>query len=178
VEESGELAVKNAVDAMAGPAIALERRHNVRIAIGSDHAGFRLKQEIAGDLKGRGLSIDDLGTYDETSVDYPDFARAVAEAVARGEYDRGLLVCGTGIGVSITANKVRGVRAAVCSDTFSARMSREHNDANVLCVGARVVGVGLALDIVKTWLEASFEGGRHQGRVEKIMLVERTQQTV
>ena len=140
----------------------------MRIAIGSDHAGYRLKRELGRFLAERGLIVDDLGNHDDESTDYPDYARAVGEAVARGAADLGLLVCGTGIGMAITANKVAGIRAAVCSDTYSARMSREHNDANVLCLGGRVVGVGLAEDIVRVWLEASFQGGRHVRRVEKI----------
>ena len=148
----------------------------MRIAVGSDHAGYRLKGEIVKFLLDQGIECDDVGAHDEHSSDYPDFARAVAEAVARESCDLGVLVCGTGIGMAITANKVPGVRAAVCSETFSARMSRQHNDANVLCVGARVVGSGLALDIVDAFVGAQFEAGRHQRRVDKIMLVERTVQ--
>ncbi|MBC8449012.1 MAG: ribose 5-phosphate isomerase B [Chloroflexi bacterium] len=140
----------------------------MRIAIGSDHAGYVLKAEIACWLVEQGYQVRDLGTGNaEDSVDYPDFARAVAQAVAAGECDLGIAICGTGIGVSITANKVPGVRAAVCTDTYMARMSRQHNDANVLCLGGRVVGIGLALDIVAAWLSASFEGGRHARRVAK-----------
>lgn len=140
----------------------------MRIAIGSDHAGYMLKTEIARWLVAQGYEVRDWGTDNaEDSVDYPDFARAVAQAVAAGECDLGIALCGTGIGVSITANKVPGVRAAVCTDTYMARMSRQHNDANVLCLGGRVLGVGLALDIVAAWLTAAFEGGRHARRVAK-----------
>ncbi|MHB1418311.1 MAG: ribose 5-phosphate isomerase B [Bacillota bacterium] len=144
----------------------------MRVAIGSDHAGFRLKELIKDYLHDAGIAHYDFGTYSEESVDYPDFALLVAEAVARNEYDRGILVCGTGIGVAIAANKVPGIRAALCSDTFSARSSREHNDANVLTLGERVVGPGLALDIVKIWLGTDFAGGRHSRRVEKISKIE------
>lgn len=139
------------------------------IAIGSDHAGYYLKESMIEDLRSDGYQIEDFGTFSLESVDYPDIAREVAEAVSSGRFEKGILVCGTGIGISIAANKVKGIRAAVCSDTFSARMSREHNNANIIAVGARVVGPGLALDIVKTFLETSFESGsRHQRRVDKI----------
>jgi ribose 5-phosphate isomerase B len=143
------------------------------IALGCDHAGVQLKGAIAELLTGRGVEVKDYGTYDEASCDYPDYAQKVGEAVVRGEAERGILVCGTGVGISIAANKVEGVRAALCSDTFTARMSREHNDANVLCLGARVVGTGLALDVVAAWLDASFEGGRHQRRIDKITALDR-----
>ena len=138
------------------------------MAIGSDHGGFHLKQEICKLLAAEGIRYHDFGTYSPEACDYPDVARAVAEAVARGEYDRGIIACGTGIGVAMAANKVPGVRAALCHDTFSARMAREHNDANVLTLGERVVGAGLAADIVRTWLKAGFAGGRHSRRVAKI----------
>ncbi|MBI2939693.1 MAG: ribose 5-phosphate isomerase B [Chloroflexi bacterium] len=145
----------------------------VRIAIGSDHAGLALKQELVRWLGEAGYECQDFGTHSTASCDYPDFARAVGEAVASGEFERGILVCGTGIGVSITANKVPGVRAAVCLDTFSARMSREHNDANVLCLGSRVVGVGLAQDLADIWLRTPFSGDeRHSRRIRKIAEVE------
>ncbi|MEW8957747.1 MAG: ribose 5-phosphate isomerase B [Moorella sp. (in: firmicutes)] len=144
----------------------------MRIALGSDHGGFHLKQAIKEYLDSRGIINHDFGTYDAGAVDYPDYARAVAEAVARGEYDRGILCCGTGIGVCIAANKVPGIRAALCHDTFSARAAREHNDANILTLGERVVGTGLALEIVATWLEAEFSGGRHARRVAKIGAIE------
>jgi ribose 5-phosphate isomerase B len=142
------------------------------IVLGSDHAGVRLKAAIGQFLRERGYEIEDLGAYEETSCDYPDFAEKVGRAVTDGRAERGVLICGTGAGVSISANKIPGVRAALCGDTFTARMSREHNDANVLCLGARVVGTGLALDIVSTWLGAEFEGGRHQRRLDKIAALE------
>jgi ribose 5-phosphate isomerase B len=146
----------------------------VRIAIGSDHAGFFLKGDIAKLLEELGHSFHDFGTYSEESADYPEFAIAVAEAVAKGEFERGILICGTGIGMSIAANKVRGIRAALCHDVFSAKMSREHNDANVLCLGAKSIGLGLALEIVKAWLEADFSGEeRHLRRLGKVEAVER-----
>ncbi len=141
----------------------------LRVAIGSDHAGFPLKEEITNALRDDGYDIEDLGTYSIESVDYPDIALTVAGEVASGRFDRGILVCGTGIGVTITANKVNGIRAAVVSDTFSARMSRAHNDANILGMGGRVVGPGLALEIAKAFLDTDFEGGvRHERRVNKI----------
>ncbi|HEY3079092.1 MAG TPA: ribose 5-phosphate isomerase B [Chloroflexota bacterium] len=142
------------------------------IALGSDHAGVQLKAAIGQFLRERGQEVEDLGAYEETSCDYPDYAEKVGRAVTSGRAERGVLICGTGVGVSISANKLQGVRAALCGDTFTARMSREHNDANVLCLGARVVGTGLALDIVSSWLGAEFEGGRHQRRLDKIAALE------
>ena len=139
-----------------------------RIVLGSDHAGFALKEELEAHLKEAGHEVEDLGTHDDGSVDYPDFGHAVARAVIDGKAELGLLVCGTGLGVSMAANRHAGVRAAACSEPFSARMARQHNDANVLCIGARVVGSGLARDIVDAFLDAEFEGGRHQRRVDKI----------
>ncbi len=143
------------------------------IALGSDHGGFALKQEIVEYLKQKGLAFKDLGTCDCTSVDYPDYGLAVAEAVKSGECDRGIIVCGTGLGISMAANKVPGIRAAVCTDTYMARMSREHNDANVLALGERVIGVGLALEIIDVWLNTEFLGGRHKTRVDKITAIEK-----
>jgi len=144
------------------------------IAISSDHGGYDLKEEIKKHLKEKGYELKDFGTCDKAcSVDYPDYGLAVAQAVANGECDRGIIICGTGIGISISANKVPGIRAALCNDTFSARMSREHNDANVLALGARVIGTGLALEIVDTWFKAEFQGGRHKRRVDKISDIER-----
>lgn len=140
----------------------------MRIAIGSDHAGLNLKAVLRAHLEGRGIEIEDVGTHGPESVDYPDFAKAVAHEVAGGDADLGVIVCGTGIGVAMAANKVPGIRAATVSDTFSARATRQHNDCNVLCLGERVVGPGLATDLVDAWLDASFEGGRHQRRVNKI----------
>lgn len=145
----------------------------MKIALGSDHGGFRLKSEIIKHLKNKGIEYNDFGTLNEESCDYSDFAVQVAEAVAAKEYDFGILVCGTGIGISIAANKVPGVRAALCSDTFSAHATREHNDANILALGERVVGAGLALDIVDTFLDSKFEGGRHQKRIDKIADIEK-----
>ena len=142
------------------------------IAIGSDHGGFELKQEIMAHLKKRGLEYRDFGTYTPDSCDYPVYGRAVAQAVASGEYERGILICGTGIGISISANKIHGVRAALCGDCFSAEMTRRHNDANIVALGARVVGPGLALKIVDTFLDTEFEGGRHARRIEQMMALE------
>ena len=140
----------------------------MKIALGSDHGGFNLKEEIKKWLKEKGYCLMDYGTFSTESCDYPDIAAKVARAVASGECTHGIIVCGTGIGVSIVANKVSGIRAALCHDTFSAKAAREHNDANVLTLGERVIGRGLAIDIVETWLEASFSGGRHQRRVDII----------
>lgn len=144
------------------------------IAIGSDHGGYALKAEIIGFLKEKNLEVKDYGTCDGTcSVDYPDYGLVVAEAVKSGECEKGIIICGTGLGISMAANKVPGIRAAVCTDCYMARMSREHNDANILALGQRVVGPGLALDIVQTWLEAEFLGGRHKTRVDKISAIEK-----
>ena len=140
----------------------------MKLAIGSDHAGLGLKAAIVGHLKAKGHEVTDLGTHTSESCDYPVFAKAVAHAVADGSYPRGLLVCGTGQGMAMAANRVAGVRAAVVADTFSARMTAAHNDCNVLCLGARVVGEGLALDIVDAWVGTAFEGGRHAHRVAMI----------
>ena len=143
------------------------------IAIGSDHLGYGLKDSIIRRLRERGDEPRDFGADSESSVDYVRFAAAVAGAVSAGEFDRGILVCGTGVGMSIVANKVRGARAALCADEYTARMSRRHNDANVLALGARVVGEELALGIVDAWLGEAFEGGRHQKRVDLIAEAER-----
>ncbi|MFT4626140.1 MAG: ribose 5-phosphate isomerase B [Myxococcota bacterium] len=140
----------------------------MKIIVGSDHGGVRLKAAIVAHLGSLGHEVFDYGTHDGASVDYPDVARPVAQAVAAGEFPRGVLVCGTGQGVAMAANKVAGVRAAVVCDTFSAAMATAHNDARVLCLGERVVGVGLALRCVDAWLESEFEGGRHSRRVGKI----------
>ncbi|QAA31428.1 ribose 5-phosphate isomerase B [Clostridium manihotivorum] len=145
----------------------------MRIAIGSDHGGFRLKSEIIEHLKKKGIEIQDFGTLNEESCDYADYAIQVAEAVVTKQFDFGILVCGTGIGVSIAANKVPGIRAAVCGDTFSAHATRQHNDANILALGERVVGTGLALDIVDIFLSSEFEGGRHATRIGKIAEIEK-----
>ena len=139
------------------------------IAIGSDHGGFELKQALMRHLEARGLAFFDCGTYSSDSCDYPVYAKAVANAVASGECERGILICGTGIGISISANKVRGIRCALCGDCFSARATREHNDANILAMGARVVGEGLALMIVDTFLDTPFSNdARHVRRIAQI----------
>lgn len=145
----------------------------MKVAIGSDHGGFRLKEEILEHLKSKGIEHEDFGIFAEESVDYPDVALKVAEDVAAKKFDFGILVCGTGIGIGIAANKVPGVRAALCSDTFSAHACREHNDANILTIGQRVVGTGLALDIVETFLNSKFEGDRHKRRIDKISEIEK-----
>lgn len=144
----------------------------MKIAIGSDHGGFHLKEDIREYLESEGIAYEDFGTYSDSSCDYPDIAAAVAPKVAAGEYDCGILICGTGIGIGIAANKVKGIRAALCHDTFSARASREHNNANILTLGERVIGPGLARDVVKVWLSSSFTGGRHARRVAKIEEIE------
>ena len=138
----------------------------MKVAIGSDHAGLALKQRILAHLSQQGIDLYDAGPAEGESTDYPICAQRVTEAVTAGTCTRGILVCGTGIGMSIAANKVAGIRAALCGDTFSARMTRLHNDANVLCLGERVVGYGLALDIVDLFLTTPFEGGRHQTRID------------
>lgn len=145
----------------------------MKIAIGADHGGFSLKEDIKQLLDELGYEYQDFGTHSRDSVDYPDVAVPVAQAVAAGQFDRGILICGTGIGIGIAANKVKGIRAALVHDTFSAHASREHNDANILTMGERVIGPGLARDIVKIWLSTEFEGGRHERRVTKIMDIEK-----
>lgn len=139
---------------------------NLRIAIGSDHGGYEYKEQIVSHLKEKGYECVDVGTYSTDSCDYPIIAKTVTTKIITGEADRGILICGTGIGMSIVANKVEGIRAALCGDTFSARASRAHNNSNVLCLGERVIGINLAMDIVDIWLESKFEGGRHQRRVD------------
>jgi ribose 5-phosphate isomerase B len=145
----------------------------VRVAIGADHGGYELKQHVAEFLIAQGHDVQDFGSHGPESVDYPDVAAVVARAVAAGEFERGVLICGTGIGVSLAANKVRGIRAALCTDCYMARMAREHNDAQILCLGARVLGVGSALDVVQVFLTSEFLGGRHARRVGKISALER-----
>ncbi|MDR1205320.1 MAG: ribose 5-phosphate isomerase B [Peptococcaceae bacterium] len=141
----------------------------MNVIIGSDHGGFKLKAVVKEWLEAQGYQVTDVGTHSEESCDYPDIARLVAQPLAKGEYDRGIVICGTGIGISITANKVPGIRAALCGDTFSAKMSRMHNNANILAMGERVIGQGLALEILETWFATEFEaGGRHETRVAKI----------
>lgn len=141
-----------------------------QLGVACDHAGLELKQALVVELQKRGISLRDFGTATPASCDYPDFAHAVGNAIQGDEIDRALLVCGTGVGMSIAANRHPAVRAVVCSEPLSARMARQHNDANVLCLGARVVGTGTALDIVDAFLAAEFEGGRHATRVAKINL--------
>ncbi|BCJ87667.1 ribose 5-phosphate isomerase B [Effusibacillus dendaii] len=144
----------------------------MRIAIAADHGGYALKEQIKNVLKEMNLEFHDYGTHNEESVDYPDYGVQVAESVAKGEFDRGILVCGTGIGMSIVANKVPGVRCALVHDCFTAKATREHNDANVLAMGARVIGPGLAEEIVRIWLTTDFSGGRHERRLDKIRQLE------
>ena len=139
-----------------------------KIAIGSDHAGFELKQEIIAYLKKLEIECYDFGVYEKNPADYPSIAKEVALAVADHEFDKGIIICGSGLGVCIVANKVIGIRAVTCHETYSARVSRTHNDANVLTMGARVIGVDMAKDVVCTWLKTEFEGGRHQLRVSMI----------
>jgi ribose 5-phosphate isomerase B len=147
----------------------------MKLAIGCDHGGLELKEEIVKFIKPiKNIELTDHGTTSKDSVDYPDFGRKVSEAVSNGSADRGILICGTGIGMSIVANRYPKVRAALCHDHFTAQMSRLHNDANVLAMGERVIGKGVALEIVKTWLETEFEGGRHQKRLDKIQEIEQT----
>jgi ribose 5-phosphate isomerase B len=140
----------------------------MRIAVGADHAGWALKERLADALRRAGHEVEDCGTHGEESVDYPDFAAEVARRVAEGRADRGVLVCGTGIGMAIVANRFAGVRAAVCHDDYTAEMSRRHNDANILCVGGRVLDEARALRILDVWMSSPFDGGRHSRRVAKI----------
>lgn len=179
--------IKNALDEMIGTLDQFKskegnksrRKNNIirsdmmKIAIGSDHAGYNLKEEIKNLLEEKGLTYRDMGTESTTSVDYPDFAHKVAAGVAKDDFDRGILICGTGIGMSIVANKVEGVRAALCHDVFSARAARNHNNANVLTMGSRIIGSELAREIVSTWLSSDFDGGRHKRRVTKITAIEK-----
>lgn len=143
------------------------------ILLGSDHGGFALKESLVRHLQEKGIETEDVGTYSEQSVDYPDIAQTLCEKLLGGGYELGILCCGTGIGISIAANKIDGIRCAVVGDEFSARMARQHNNANVLALGGRVVGAGLAASIVDAFLAASFEGGRHQTRIDKIHKLEK-----
>ena len=140
----------------------------MKIAIGADHGGVQLKEEIKNHLLSKGIEVEDFGTHGTQSVDYPDIAEIVARNVVSKKSDRGILICGTGIGISIAANKIKGVRAALCVNEYCARMSRAHNDANILCMGERVMGVEVAKSVTDAFLSAEFEGGRHQQRVDKI----------
>lgn len=142
------------------------------IAVGSDHGGYELKEKLLKFLQKNGYEVEDFGTFSSESVDYPDIAQKVADAVAGGAAQCGILVCGTGIGVSIAANKVHGIRAAHCTDPYSARMAKEHNNANILTLGGRITGEELAYEIVRAYLQAEFQGGRHSRRVEKVMALE------
>lgn len=144
----------------------------MRVALGADHGGYELKEAIRTHLETQGLDVLDLGTNSTDSVDYPKYGFAVGNAIIKGEADLGIAVCGTGLGISIAANKISGIRAVVCTETFSARMAREHNNANVLTLGGRVIGVGLALDIVDIFLKTEFAGGRHARRVNLISDIE------
>ena len=145
-----------------------------KIAFGCDHVGFILKADILAWLQQCGIEVVDKGTWSEERTDYPRYASAVAQAVATGEVEGGILICGTGVGISIAANKVPGIRAVVCSEPYSAQLSRQHNDSNILAFGARVVGLELAKMIVEAWLHAEFEGGRHQGRIDAITALEQS----
>lgn len=147
----------------------------MKIAIGGDHVGQLLKPEIIEFLKKLGHEVKDFGTYTTERTDYPIYAKQVAESVVNGEYDKGVLICGTGVGISIAANKVKGVRAVCCSEPYSAKLSRQHNDTNILAFGSRVVGLELAKMIVEEWLSAEYEGGRHEKRVEMISEIEEKQ---
>ena len=142
------------------------------IAIGSDHAGYNLKKIIINYLQENNYEVKDVGTYGTESADYPDYGLAVAEAVRSGECDKGIIICGTGIGISIAANKVTGIRAALCTNSLMAKLSRQHNDANILALGERIIGTELALDIVDTWIKTEFLDGRHESRVKKISDIE------
>ena len=145
----------------------------MRIVIGSDHGGFELKSEVIKHLENKGIELKDIGTFVNESCDYPDIALMVTKEILNVKCDFGILICGTGIGMSIAANKVSGIRAALCSDTFSAHSSRQHNDANILALGQRVLGTGLALDIVDTFLSSTFQGDRHINRINKINEIEK-----
>lgn len=144
----------------------------MKIGLASDHGGYELKEHIREHLEKEGIEYIDYGTNSEESVDYPDYGRKAGEAIMSGEVDRAIVVCGTGIGISLAANKVKGVRCALCGDSYSARMSREHNNANALALGGRVIGKDLALEIVDIWLKTEFAGGRHERRVNKISEIE------
>lgn len=144
----------------------------MKIAIGCDHGGLEHKNAIAEHLKERNIEVCDFGIYEQVSVDYPDIAVKVAEAVVKNECELGILVCGTGIGMSMAANKVKGIRAAACSDHFSAKYTRLHNNANILCLGGRVIGIGTAVELADLFIDTSFEGGRHQRRIDKITEIE------
>ncbi|MBW2036869.1 MAG: ribose 5-phosphate isomerase B [Deltaproteobacteria bacterium] len=140
----------------------------MKIIVGSDHAGYSMKEKVKTFLQDRGIMVEDVGTYSEESVDYPDFGKKVARKVSDGRFERGILICGTGIGMSMVANRFKGVRAALANDLFSAIMSRRHNNANILVMGGRLIGDTLALQLVDAWLETPFDGGVHQRRLDKL----------
>jgi ribose 5-phosphate isomerase B len=140
----------------------------MKVIIGSDHAGFAMKEKVKGFLQDRGIAVEDAGTHSEESVDYADYGKKVAHKVSEGAFERGILICGTGLGMSMAANRFKGVRAALANDLFSAIMSRRHNDSNILVLGGRLIGDTLAFQLVETWLETPFDEGRHQGRLEKM----------
>ncbi len=140
----------------------------MKIIIGSDHAGYPMKEKVTAHLRERGVQVEDIGTHSEEAVDYTDFGKNVARKVSDGSFDRGILICGTGLGMSMVANRFRGVRAALANDLFSAIMSRRHNDSNIMAMGGRLIGDTLAFQLVDTWLETPFDGGRHQRRLEKM----------
>lgn len=144
----------------------------MKLGIGSDHGGFELKEQIVEYLEREKIDYIDYGTNSTESVDYPDYGKKVGEAIMSGQVDKGIVICGTGIGISLAANKVKGIRCALCGDTYSARMSREHNDANAIALGGRVLGRDLAIEILSVWLKSEFAGGRHQRRVDKISEIE------
>ncbi len=144
----------------------------MKIALGCDHGGLEHKNAILEHLKSRGFEVEDFGIYEQVSVDYPDIAIKVANAIKEGVCQRGILVCGTGIGMSLAANKVKGIRAAVCSEHFSAKYTRLHNDSNILCLGGRVIGIGTALELADLFVNTEFEGGRHAARIDKITAIE------
>ncbi len=144
----------------------------MKIGIGCDHAGVKFKEQIKDFIKSMGHEVEDFGTYTTDRVDYPDIAKVVCNSIISGSCEKGILICGTGIGMSMAANKIKGIRAALCSDTYSARVTREHNNANVLALGARVIGIDLACDVVKAFLTAEYTGGRHETRVAKMMAFE------
>ena len=151
---------------------------NKKITVGCDHAGFTLKKIVISHLQERGFEVLDVGTHSTDSCDYPQIAHELCKNIQNGTTELGILICGTGIGMSMAANKHRGIRAAACSDTFSARLTRVHNDANVLCFGERVVGMGLAIDLVDAFVDADFEGGKHQRRVDMITQIEASESNV
>ncbi|MEA5026671.1 MAG: ribose 5-phosphate isomerase B [Erysipelotrichaceae bacterium] len=147
----------------------------MKIAVGNDHVGYYLKAAVLEVLNKRGIEVVDVGAFNDQRTDYPIYGKKVAQLVAKGEVDKGIVLCGTGVGISISANKVKGIRAVVCSEPYSAKLSREHNDSNILAMGSRVVGTELAKMILEEWLDAEFEGGRHEARIKMIADIENEQ---